>query len=162
MLGEEAWLIDDSDPEDDPLRGRGQLVGDLKVRFLNAEGNVAGDTASVNPRSNDPMQVLQYATVVSAVDEPLFIEVFGVEDSAGPYQLHLRRIPSDGECSQDVNEPTGRDDELDPVSQLRLRGENRLVVNNGYCAIAKGEVMRDWFTFEVPQSNTRLCFKYYV
>jgi hypothetical protein len=152
-----AWIIDDSDPEDDPLRGRGQLVGDLKVRFLNSDGIIVGDSASINPSSDDSMLTLQYATAVSAVDEPLFIEVYGVDDSAGPYQLFLRRIPSDGACSQDVNEPSSRDDELNPVSQLRPEGEGRLAINNGYLCDPDNGFDEDWFTFEVAQANTRLC-----
>ncbi len=152
-----AWLIDDSDPEDEPLRGRGQLVGELKIRFINADGIVVGDSASINPRSEDPMADLQYATAVSASDEPLFIEVFGLDDSAGPYQLYLRRVPSDGACSQDVNEPSSRDDELNPVSQLRPESEQRLAINNGYLCDEEGGFDEDWFTFEIPQNNTRLC-----
>ena len=152
-----AWLIDDSDPEDDPLRGRGQLVGELRVRFLNSDGVPVGDSAPVNPPTLTDGESIQFATAVSAVDERLYIEVSGIDDSAGPYQLKLLRIPSDGACSQDVNEPDGGDDELDPVSQLREESSGRLTVNNGYLCDEIDMIDEDWFTFEVAESNTRLC-----
>jgi hypothetical protein len=152
-----AWLIDDSDPADDPLRGRGQLVGELRVRFLNSDGVPVGDSAPVNSAELVEGDAVQYATAVSAVDETLYIEVTGVDDSAGPYQLKLSRTPSDGACSQDVNEPDGGDDELDPVSQLREESSDRLTVNNGYLCDETDMVDEDWFTFEVEELNTRLC-----
>ena len=150
-----AWLVDDSDPENDPLRGRGQLVGSLQLTFLNNEGSSIGDASTINPAEGEALNV---ATAISAVDQPLFLQVSGIEDSAGPYQLYLRRVASDGACSQDVNEPSGEgDDQLNPVSQLRTENEGRFTLNNGYLCDPEGQSDEDWYTFEIAQNNTRVC-----
>lgn len=155
-----VWLVDDSDPVDEPLRGRGQLVGQLKVRFLNDQGSQIGDSALINPApvsAQPDQEPLQVATALSASNEPLFIEVSGIEDSAGPYLLFIERVEADGECSQDVNEPEGRDDELSPVSQLREETPNRYTVSNGYLCDPEGQFDEDWYSFEVMSSSTRMC-----
>lgn len=154
-----AWIVDDSDRPDAEEQGRGELIGELRVRFLNSDGVPVGDSASINPPTSPDMEAeeLEFATAVSPSAESLFIEVSGVESSSGPYKLMLLRVPSTGACSQDINEPEGGDDELNPVSRLSEDTPGRLTVNNGYLCDPADELDEDWFTFEVQQANTRLC-----
>jgi len=148
-----AWIIDQSDPEGEP-EDRGQLIGSLRVRFMDDEGNSVGDSATVNPRDSEALLV---ATAITPTDGPLYLQVDGLEDSEGPYQLALRRVAPTGPCSQDINEPAGRDDLLNPVSTLRSEGEQRLSINNGYLCDPDQAGDEDWYRFELTQNNTRLC-----
>lgn len=147
-----AWIIDQSDPAGVP-EDRGQLRGSLTLRFLDDEGNSVGDSATVNPRGEATL----VATAITPTDGPLYLQVDGFEDSEGPYQLALRRISPTGPCSQDVNEPLGRDDQLERLSTLREDGPQRLSINNGYLCDPEMGFDEDWYRFELPINNTRLC-----
>ncbi len=153
-----AWIVDDSDPADMPERGRGQLTGALTLRFLNADGAPVGDGAPVNPPAAADLQV---ATAVTSADGDLYLQVRGVDTGSGPYRLALRRVAPTGPCSQDVNEPPERDDELNPVSQLRAESPALLTINNGLLCDPSTPPRplgdEDWYTFEVAQNSTRLC-----
>lgn len=153
-----AWIVDDSDPADQPERGRGQLTGELSLRFLNADGAPVGDSAPINAPAAPNLQV---ATAVTSADADLYLQVRGVGTASGPYRLALRRVAPTGPCSQDVNEPAERDDELNPVSQLRAESPRRLSINNGLLCDPSTPPRpagdEDWYTFEVAQNSTRLC-----
>lgn len=148
-----AWIIDQSDLEGEP-EDRGQLLGSLNLRFLDDEGNQVGDRATINTRDEASLSI---ATAITSTDGPLYLQVDGHEDSEGPYQLALRRVAPTGPCSQDINEPIGRDDQLEMISSLPEDGPNRLSVNHGYLCDPDGLGDEDWYYFELIQNNTRLC-----
>ncbi|MEE2644271.1 MAG: hypothetical protein VYD19_05010 [Myxococcota bacterium] len=150
-----AWIVDDSDLPGEDLVGRGQLQGELSVSFVDQEGLTIGDRATHNARG---AAIEKIAGVLVVNEEPIYLQVSGVDDSAGPYRLFIRREPSDGVCSQDVNEPFGgRDDELEQTTPLREEG-GQLRLNNGYLCHPMEEVGdEDWFAFSVGEENTRLC-----
>jgi hypothetical protein len=159
-----AWIIDDSDPEGAP-QDRGQRVGELRVRFVDANGQRVGDSALINApaegeqgEQGEQVEVTQVATAITTLTTPLYVQVEGVSsESEGPYTLALRRVAPTGPCSQDVNEPPGRDDELNPASTLRQEAPQRLSVNNGLLCEPEGGSDEDWYRFSLAQSNTRLC-----
>jgi hypothetical protein len=154
-----AWIIDHNNSSDNDLNNPEEQSRNLKIRFIDENGTQIGDEGSLNPSiMNDLEQyALQQATVVTSFNGPLWIQIFGVDQSKGAYRLFIQRTPNQGVCTQDVNEPIGGDQELNPVSQLREEDEQRFSINQGYLCDAGTGADEDWYAFEITQNQTRLC-----
>ncbi len=145
----------DTDPND-AVRAwvvSGDARGELRVGFLDSQGQPRGDFA----RHASPEGMPQQALAIVAEGGPVYVRVRGVDASTGSYRLFVRREPTEGLCAQDLQEPAERrNDTARSASALREIEPGRESLANASLCNPDGEVDEDWYAFDAGE-GARIC-----
>jgi len=138
-----AWAIAGAD-----------LEGELRLIFLDAEGQERGDAAGVNATPRNPEQALALA---GRNGGEFYLKVEGGEQSVGDYELYLRRDSGAEGCVRDLHEPRDRNDLPIRAVELREVEPDRFQLSNGSICHPEGIQDEDWYRFPVEEAMSRLC-----
>ena len=142
----EAWTVS---PE-------AAVNGELALQFVDARGVFSG----VEGRGAEDGEMPQPARVVNVVAGNWCVQVSGLDDAQGPYQLFVQRLsPADGVCANDVAEEDGRNDRPTTATDLvDVDGDGRRwEYAQGYICDIGAESDEDWYSFNVAQPGSSLC-----
>jgi hypothetical protein len=139
----EAWLISDD------------AVGNLSARIVNTQGVQVGSAEVRQTATGAPPQKV---TFYGAPTGRYCIEVDGLANAQGSYELNIRRDVSNGVCGADIGEMMTRDDSSMNAKSINDVSQNgsRFEYLNGLVCDVNGQEDVDWYKFPVA-SPSKIC-----